>query len=122
MALTEALSDEGSVELLVSRAKLMIRDLLEMTEAADVQEALVVALEERIGAAPRISLTKRSSRGYILAFVELDIAPVAELQKAAGLKVGWVRCRVTTYKAKTRRYRCHTVGHVAESFAESVPM
>ena len=112
LALIEALRDEGSDKLLTPRAKLMIRDLMETTEAADVEEAFVLALGEQIGAAPRINLKKRSSRCCILAFVEMDIAPAAELQKATRLKVGGVRCRVTTYKTETRYYRYHTVGHV----------
>ncbi|XP_033232115.1 DNA-binding protein HEXBP-like [Belonocnema kinseyi] len=57
--------------------------------------------------------SSKSLRGCIQAFIELDDAPAARLEKAGRLKVGWVSCQVKALTAETRCYRCHEFGHIA---------
>ena len=42
-----------------------------------------ITVGEQIGASPRINLTKRSSRGCTLAFIQLDATHAAKLERAA---------------------------------------
>ncbi|XP_033231714.1 uncharacterized protein LOC117182718 [Belonocnema kinseyi] len=112
-ALSGALGDSGGVRHLVPRAKIVLYDLVETTEVVDVEEALRAVLGERIGAPPKINLTKRNNRGCVLAFVELDAVPARKLEVTGRLKIGWLYCRVKAHNAVIRCYRCHNPGHIA---------
>lgn len=112
-AIGEVLGERGTLRELIPRAQLVIRDVMETTEAGEIEEALEKFFGGQIGSPPKINLSKRSNRGCILAFVELDAAPAAKLERARRLKVGWVNCRVAPGRCETRCYRCHALGHLA---------
>lgn len=118
--LKEVLGPVAEVRQLLPTMTLVIMDLDETVEEAQLAEELASSATELLSSgeesavkAPSFTVKRISSigRGLRRGVVQVPIDLGAVLLKAGRVRVGWVRCRVREMSPVVRCYRCHGIGH-----------
>lgn len=109
--LRTAVGDGGSVRQLAPRITLEIMDVDETTGIEEIRAALTEVLGNNNASDIRIGMSKKSFRGNLIAYVELEASAARKVISEGHIKIGWVRCRVRQKQQVSRCYRCHGYGH-----------
>jgi len=104
-AVRVALGEASVGRNLVLRVTLEFLDLDSTTSRGDVEAALQEELGDRSGNA-KVSMSKVSRWGQLMAFVDLDEAVAKDLLKKCRLKIGWISSRIRIRVKVVRCFRC----------------
>lgn len=99
------------VKTLLNRTIFEIRDMDEWTN----EEEIIAAVTASSGAQRetlRVFSLKKQYGGVQVALVSAP-ADVSKIVEGQHLRLGIVSCRVRSYEAKTRCFRCMSYGHIA---------
>ena len=110
-ALKGATGDDCTVEELVPRTVLEIRDLDSCTSEDEVKQALKRDLQDYNGIL-RSSLTQPNARKQRMAIVTVETSAANRLMATARIKVGWVNCRIRRRTTITRCFKCLGFDHL----------
>ena len=111
-ALKVATGDDCSVEELVPRTVLEIRDLVSCTSEDEVKQALKRDLQDYNGIL-RSSLTQSNARKQRMAIVTVETSAANRLMATIRIKVGWVNCRIRRGTTITRCFKCLGFDHLS---------
>ena len=103
-ALKAAMGNNCTVEELVFRVVLEIRDLDRCTSENEVNQALKRDLQGYNGIL-RFSLTQPNTRKQRMAIVTVEASAANRLMTTAQIKVGWVNCRIRRRTTVTRCFK-----------------
>ncbi|XP_033225976.1 uncharacterized protein LOC117178661 [Belonocnema kinseyi] len=112
-ALRGVIKETGVVRQLAPRTQIQIFDLDIATTVDEVQTALHTALKRETRDDFIINMTKKDTRGSLMAFVQMKVSDAKELLQQGHVKVGWVRCRIREKVRAVRCFRCFDYGHTA---------
>jgi hypothetical protein len=106
------MNDEFDIESRTQGCDVEIRDIDEFTTKEEVLDALKSALGDTSLRNECIRSLRRAFRDTQIATVRLSSTHAMNLLQA-GIKIGWVRCRVREKVWPTHCFRCWRFGHVA---------